>query len=371
MAAPVRRRAASSQPRSGAAHSSSRTGAAPYFRRRRPRRCASWRRNCPTTGYCNGCCWSLVRLAGTARQRPCCASKPAHRPRHGTRRCAACTRCPAPSCTCPAMRAAIFEAEQAELHRLTHAFEDAHPSFAAHLCQAGRDARPARAGVPRARSAPRSRHNVSGATMQQAARFLRRQERHAMAVYALAAGRGYRHGARHSHRAVDPRERACRHSIGANLRIKCKAFRGADEWTRQAALTLLCDYGWLTTDAATVTPWRPLDRGPARARRCSPNTASSHDNGARRSALASWAFPTIRRTGTTKHDCYRCYLAWVGGEEFDPLYSDIPVRKVTTVTITTDRRIERRRRPRLLGGTRGGCFECFRRSSGNRARHLL
>ena len=37
------------------------------------------------------------------------------------------------------------------------------------------------------------------------------------------------------------------------LTPRCKAFRGADEATRQAALSLLCDCAWLTTEAATLS----------------------------------------------------------------------------------------------------------------------
>lgn len=146
---------------------------------------------------------------------------------------------------------AIFEAQQAELHRLTQAYEDAHPSFAAHVCK--RAAMLARlALVFHALEAPAITDNVSGATMQRAANFLRRQERHAMAVYAsqLDAGTGM------------ALSQAIARSILASglqglnrrqLTSKCKAFRHADEWTRAAALTLLSDYGWITTDVASLT----------------------------------------------------------------------------------------------------------------------
>ena len=73
----------------------------------------------------------------------------------------------------------IFEAEHAELHRLTQAFEDAHPALASHLAK--RAAMLARLALAfHALDAAAITDNVSGATIQRAARFMRRQERHAL-----------------------------------------------------------------------------------------------------------------------------------------------------------------------------------------------
>lgn len=145
----------------------------------------------------------------------------------------------------------IFEDEQAELHRLTQAYEDAHPSYAAHLAK--RAAMLARlALIFHALEAPAVTDNVSGATMQRAVHFMRRQERHAMAVYAslLGADTGMALAQAIARSILASRLQAFNRR---ELTPRCKAFRHANEWTRAAALALLCDYGWLTTDVATVT----------------------------------------------------------------------------------------------------------------------
>jgi len=144
-----------------------------------------------------------------------------------------------------------FDAEQAELHRLTQAYEEAHPSYASHVSK--RAAMLARLALLfHALESPAVTDNVSGETMARAVRFLRRQERHAMAVYST-------HLARDTGMEL---ARAIARSILASglhgfnrreLTPRCRAFRNADEPTRGAALTLLCDYGWLTTDIATIS----------------------------------------------------------------------------------------------------------------------
>ena len=146
---------------------------------------------------------------------------------------------------------AAFDAEQRELHGLTQAFEDAHPSYAAHLAK--RPAMLARLALPfPALEAPAVTDNIAGATMARAARFLRQQERHAMSVYAdlLGADTGMELA------------KAMATSILAaqmdsfnrrELAATCRAFRSADEPTRVAALALLSDFGWLTADVATMS----------------------------------------------------------------------------------------------------------------------
>jgi hypothetical protein len=145
----------------------------------------------------------------------------------------------------------IFQAEQAELHQLTQAFEDLHPPYAAHLAK--RPAMVARlALVFHALESPAITDNLTDHAMAMAVRFMRRQERHAQAIYGslLGADTGM------------ALAKAIARSILASalqwfnrreLTQRCKAFRGSDEETRRAALSLLCDCAWLTTDAATVT----------------------------------------------------------------------------------------------------------------------
>ncbi len=93
---------------------------------------------------------------------------------------------------------------------------------------------------------------VDGATMDRAASFLRRQERHAMALYLGTIG---------GDNGMTLAQAIARSILASGLQgfnrrelvPRCKAFRHADEATRAAALTLLCDYGRLTTDVATVS----------------------------------------------------------------------------------------------------------------------
>lgn len=143
-----------------------------------------------------------------------------------------------------------FEDERADLHRLTLAFEDSHPSLASHMAK--RAAMLARLALAfHALTADNVLADLPGPTMQQAARFLRRQERHAMAVYGsmLGADTGMAL-ARDIARAI-----LASRLDGFNRREltpRCKAFRAADEPARHAALTLLGDCGWLTPDSRTL-----------------------------------------------------------------------------------------------------------------------
>ena len=146
---------------------------------------------------------------------------------------------------------AAFEAEQTELHRLTLTFEDLHPPFAAHLAKrTGMLARLALAF--HALDAPAITADVSGDTMARAVRFLRRQERHAQAVYSTLLG---------ADTGMSLAKAIARSILASGLQTfnrreltpRCKAFRGADEQTRVAALSLLSDCGWLTCTANTLS----------------------------------------------------------------------------------------------------------------------
>lgn len=144
-----------------------------------------------------------------------------------------------------------FEAEQASLHALTMAMEDAHPSYAAHLAK--RAAMLARlALVFHALEAPTITNNLHGDTMERAARFLRRQERHAMTVYAslLGTDTGMALAQAIARSILASRLQSFNRRV---LTPACKAFRNADEWTRTSALSMLCDFGWLTVEGTTVT----------------------------------------------------------------------------------------------------------------------
>lgn len=136
----------------------------------------------------------------------------------------------------------VFEAERAELHRATQAFEKLHPSFAAHLAKrTGMLARLALTfhAITDHISAP-----VSSDTMQRAVRFLRSQERHAQAVYSELLG---------VDTGITLAKAIARSILASELQTfnrreltqRCKAFRGAAEPTRLAALSLLADCGWL------------------------------------------------------------------------------------------------------------------------------
>jgi hypothetical protein len=144
----------------------------------------------------------------------------------------------------------IFEAEQANLHRLTQAFEDLHPPYAAHLAK--RPAMVARlALVFHALEVPAIADNLTDHAMRLAVRFMRRQERHAQAIYGSLLG---------ADTGMALAKAIARSILASGLQSfnrrelmhRCKAFRGPDD-TRRAALSLLCDCAWLTTDAATVT----------------------------------------------------------------------------------------------------------------------
>ena len=80
-----------------------------------------------------------------------------------------------------------FDAEAAELQRLTVAMEDVHPSYAAHLAK--RAQLLARVALTfHALAADTLGAEISGGTMALAVAFLRRQERHAWAVYSSLLG---------------------------------------------------------------------------------------------------------------------------------------------------------------------------------------
>jgi hypothetical protein len=139
---------------------------------------------------------------------------------------------------------AIFEAEQAELHRLTIAFEELHPAFASHLAK--RVAMLARlALVFHALEAADIATEVTGETMARAVRFMRRQERHAQAVYSSLLG---------ADTGMGLAKAIARSILASNLQEfnrraltpRCKAFREADEAARKAALSMLTDCGWVT-----------------------------------------------------------------------------------------------------------------------------
>lgn len=142
--------------------------------------------------------------------------------------------------------AAIFNEQRAELHSLTQAFEESHPAMAAHLAK--RSAMLARlALVYHALEAPAIETPVSGETMARAARFMRRQERHAFAVYGLLVG---------ADAGMALAKDMARSILAAGIETfnrreiahRCKAFRHADESTRQGGLTLLRDCGWIAPE---------------------------------------------------------------------------------------------------------------------------
>ena len=143
-----------------------------------------------------------------------------------------------------------FEREQAELHALTQAYEDSHAAFASHLAK--RSAMLARlALVFHALEAPAVTADVTGETMERAARFLRRQERHAHAIYGSLLGMAT---------GIALARDVARSILASRLQSfnrreltpRCKAFRAADEQTRHAALTLLADCGWIAADMPTL-----------------------------------------------------------------------------------------------------------------------
>jgi len=142
--------------------------------------------------------------------------------------------------------AATFATERAELHELTQAFEESSPSLAAHLAK--RAAMLARlALVYHALEAPAIETPVSGETMARAARFMRRQERHAFAVYGLLVG---------ADSGMTLAKDMARSILAGGIESfnrreiahRCKAFRHADEPTRQGALTMLRDCGWIAPE---------------------------------------------------------------------------------------------------------------------------
>jgi hypothetical protein len=158
----------------------------------------------------------------------------------------------APACTVRLSREAreAFDHEQAELHRLGLAFEDSHPSFAAHIAK--RPAMLARlALVFHALEAPSVEAELAGPTMALAVRFLRRQERHAQAVYGsmLGADTGMALAKDIARAILASRLESFNRR---ELTPRCKAFRGADEPTRHAALTLLADCGWIAAESPTL-----------------------------------------------------------------------------------------------------------------------
>ena len=142
---------------------------------------------------------------------------------------------------------AAFELEQRELHGVTLAFEDLHPPFAAHLAK--RPGMLARLALTfHALEAPDIKADISGATMARAVRFMRRQERHAQAVYSTMLG---------ADTGVSLAKAIARSILASRLELfnrreltpRCKAFRLADEQTRIAALSLLSDCGWVSCSA--------------------------------------------------------------------------------------------------------------------------
>ncbi len=146
---------------------------------------------------------------------------------------------------------AAFAAEQEELHRVTIAFEDVHPPYASHLAK--RSAMLARlALVFQALDGEMYGNVISGKVMAMAIRFMRRQERHAQAVYGSMLG---------ADTGMALAKDIGRSILAANLHNfnrrelthKCKAFRGAEEATRKAALSLLSDCGWLFGGVESMT----------------------------------------------------------------------------------------------------------------------
>jgi hypothetical protein len=92
--------------------------------------------------------------------------------------------------------------------------------------------------------------DVRGARMERAVSFLRRQERHAQAVYSALLG---------ADTGQELAKSIAKSILAAGMQgfnrreltLHCKAFRGADEHTRLAALSLLSDCGWTTCTAPT------------------------------------------------------------------------------------------------------------------------
>jgi hypothetical protein len=152
---------------------------------------------------------------------------------------------------------AIYEAEERRLRSLTESAEAVGEGFAAHIAKhaamlarvaltfhAASDDLLTDDGMPRHPCAG----NVSAETMQLAVRFMRRAYQHAHAVYGECLGAGT---------PMDLAKAMARslladHATSFNRREithHCKAFRGAAEWQRMAALTSLEDLGWIEGDA--------------------------------------------------------------------------------------------------------------------------
>ena len=137
-----------------------------------------------------------------------------------------------------------FDHEHAELQRLTGAFEESHPSFAAHVAK--RAAMLARLALA-FHALEGTDEDMSGATMAKAVRFLRRQERHALAAYGSMFGAGTGMAlAKDIARSILASELDSFNR--RELTPRCKAFRHADNLTRHAALTLLADCAWITPE---------------------------------------------------------------------------------------------------------------------------
>ncbi len=157
----------------------------------------------------------------------------------------------APACTVrlSAGARAAFDREHVELHQLTASIRGFAPLFAAHVAK--RAAMLARlALVFHALEVPDVSADLDSETMAKAVRFLRRQERHAQAIYgSMLGGDTGMALAKDIARAI-----LASRLEGFNRREMtpcCKAFRAAEEPARHAALTLLSDCGWIAMDSAT------------------------------------------------------------------------------------------------------------------------
>jgi hypothetical protein len=145
----------------------------------------------------------------------------------------------------------IFQAEQSALHDLTQAYEDLLPPLAAHVAK--RPAMLARLALTfHALQAVDVTREVSAESMTLAARFLRRQERHALAIYSSTLGANDTGIALARDIARSILASRLQSFNRRDLTPACKAFRNADEPIRQAALTHLHDAGWITADAPSI-----------------------------------------------------------------------------------------------------------------------
>jgi len=152
--------------------------------------------------------------------------------------------------------AALYAAEERRLRVLTESAEAVSEGFAAHVAKhagmlarvaltfhAASDELMAKDGSP----GHPCTAQLSATTMQLAIRFMRRAYQHAYVIYGECLGAGSPMDlARAMARSIlaDQKESFNRREITHH----CKAWRGATEWQRKAALSSLEDLGWIEGD---------------------------------------------------------------------------------------------------------------------------